>query len=97
MNVRTRAVFDTAFHRSMPDVASLYAIPTRLAKKHGIRRFGFHETSPPLSDGKGCPLIEQKPAAGKSRDHAPGKRLLRHCIAKGKSIDYTMGFNHLKG
>ena len=39
------AVFDTAFHRTIPDVASLYAIPIGLAEKHGIRRFGFHGTS----------------------------------------------------
>ena len=39
------AVFDTAFHRTIPDVASLYAIPPDLAEKHGIRRFGFHGTS----------------------------------------------------
>jgi acetate kinase len=36
------AVFDTAFHHSLPDRASRYAIPQGLAEKHGIRRYGFH-------------------------------------------------------
>ena len=36
------AVFDTAFHRTMPEVARHYAIPTELADRHHIRRYGFH-------------------------------------------------------
>jgi acetate kinase len=36
------AVFDTAFHRTMPDVAGLYAIPRDLAERHALRRYGFH-------------------------------------------------------
>ncbi len=39
------AVFDTAFHHTIPEIASLYPIPTELSEKHGIRRFGFHGTS----------------------------------------------------
>src|SRR5206468_4621616 len=39
------AVFDTAFHRTLPDVAARYAIPHELAKKHALRRYGFHGIS----------------------------------------------------
>jgi len=39
------AVFDTAFHASLPERASRYAIPSHLALRHGIRRFGFHGIS----------------------------------------------------
>jgi len=39
------AVFDTAFHQTMPDYASHYAIPSELYEKHGIRKYGFHGTS----------------------------------------------------
>jgi acetate kinase len=39
------AIFDTAFHQSMPDKAYVYGLPYSLYKKHGIRRYGFHGTS----------------------------------------------------
>jgi acetate kinase len=39
------AVFDTAFHRSLPEHACLYAVPDELYTNHGIRRYGFHGTS----------------------------------------------------
>src|SRR5689334_3198686 len=39
------AVFDTAFHATMPDVAARYAIPVELAEKHALRRYGFHGIS----------------------------------------------------
>ena len=39
------AVFDTAFHQTMPEEAYLYAIPYRYYKQYGIRRYGFHGTS----------------------------------------------------
>ena len=39
------AVFDTAFHQTLPPHASTYAIPPELATRHGVRRYGFHGTS----------------------------------------------------
>ena len=44
-NVPMVAVFDTAFHQTMPDYAYLYAIPYKYFEKYGIRRYGFHGTS----------------------------------------------------
>lgn len=44
-HVPAGAVFDTPFHRTMPDAAARYAIPHELADKHGLRRYGFHEIS----------------------------------------------------
>ena len=44
-NVPQVIVFDTVFHQTMPDYAYTYAIPTDMAKKYGIRRYGFHGTS----------------------------------------------------
>src|SRR5215212_5298844 len=41
------AIFDTAFHHSLPDVAYLYAIPYQLYRRHRVRRYGFHGTSHP--------------------------------------------------
>lgn len=55
------AVFDTAFHRTIPDVAALYAIPLDLAEKHGIRRFGFHGTSHRYLLAKAAHLLGKRP------------------------------------
>ena len=44
-NVPHGAVFDTAFHQTMPDYAYMYALPYSLYEQHGIRRYGFHGTS----------------------------------------------------
>ena len=44
-NVPMVAVFDTAFHQTMPKKSYLYGLPYELYKKYGIRRYGFHGTS----------------------------------------------------
>ena len=46
------AVFDTAFHQTLPEHAYLYAIPKKLYRDHGVRRYGFHGTSHRLSPSK---------------------------------------------
>jgi acetate kinase len=96
-NVPGVAVFDTAFHRTIPDVASTYAIPVDIAQKHGLRRFGFHGTSHRYVSQK---LLE---SMGRS---APGTRLITcHlgngasvcAIRDGCSIDTSMGMTPLEG
>jgi acetate kinase len=91
------AVFDTAFHRTIPDVASLYAIPTGLAEKHGIRRFGFHGTSHRYLLERAAHLLGKRP----QEVNLVTMHLESGCsvtaIAKGKSIDNTMGFTPLEG
>ena len=91
------AVFDTAFHRTIPDVASLYAIPTGLAEKHNIRRFGFHGTSHRYMLERAAHLLG-KP----SREiNLVTLHLESGCsvnaIARGRSVDNTMGFTPLEG
>ncbi len=44
-SVANAAIFDTAFHRTMPDFAYMYALPYDFYDKHNIRRYGFHGTS----------------------------------------------------
>jgi acetate kinase len=91
------AVFDTAFHRTIPDVAATYAIPAEVAEKHGLRRYGFHGTSHRYVSQK---LLEEMGRA------APGTRLITcHlgngasvcAIRDGLSIDTSMGMTPLKG
>ncbi len=91
------AVFDTAFHRTIPDVAALYAIPNELANKHGIRRFGFHGTSHRYMLERAAHLLGKPP----HKVNLVTLHLESGCsataIAKGRSVDNTMGFTPLEG
>jgi acetate kinase len=91
------AVFDTAFHQSMPEEAYLYPIPYSLYKEQGIRRYGFHGTSHryvamALSETLGEPL---------ERMNLISVHLGNGCsataIKQGKSVDTTMGLTPLEG
>ncbi len=91
------AVFDTAFHQTMPSHAYMYGLPYVLYKRHGIRRYGFHGTShlfvsERLSEITGKPLEEQKVITC----HL-GNGCSVAAIKEGKSIDTSMGFTPLEG
>jgi acetate kinase len=91
------AVFDTAFHQTMPNHAYMYGLPYVLYKRHGIRRYGFHGTShlfvsERLSELTGKPLTEQKVVTC----HL-GNGCSVAAIKEGKSIDTSMGFTPLEG
>src|SRR6056297_2618693 len=51
------AVFDTAFHQTMPDYAYMYALPYEMYEKHGVRRYGFHGTSHKFVAQKACKAV----------------------------------------
>jgi acetate kinase len=91
------AVFDTSFHRTIPDTASLYAIPTDLADKHGIRRFGFHGTSYRYILERAAHLLGKPP----QELNLVAMHLESGCsvtaIKQGRSVDNTMGFTPLEG
>ena len=91
------AVFDTAFHRTIPDVAALYAIPTALAEKHGIRRFGFHGTSHRYLLERAAYLLGKSPQDVNLVTMHLESGCSATAIARGKSIDNTMGFTPLEG
>jgi acetate kinase len=91
------AVFDTAFHQTMPAVARTYALPYELASRHGIHRYGFHgiaHTS--LADGYAA--FTEKPL---SDTRIITLQLGNGCsvtaIAGGKSVETSMGFTPLEG
>ena len=91
------AVFDTAFHRTIPDVAATYAIPVDVAQKHGLRRYGFHGTSHRYVSQK---LLEVmgRPAAGTRLITCHlGNGASVCAILDGKSIDTSMGMTPLEG
>ena len=91
------AVFDNAFHSTMPEEAYLYALPYELYEKHGIRKYGFHGTS--------HRYVSQEVANALGKDIKDLKIISCHlgngssvCAIKGgKSIDTSMGFTPLAG
>lgn len=91
------AVFDTAFHRTLPEHAWRYAVPDELYRQYGIRRYGFHGTSHQFVTGRaakllGVPLDEFNAVVA----HL-GNGVSLTAIQGGASIDTSMGFTPLEG
>jgi acetate kinase len=91
------AVFDTAFHRTIPEVASRYAIPVDLSDKHGIRRFGFHGTSHRYMLEKSARMLGRNPADLRLVTMHLESGCSVTAIEHGRSVDNTMGFTPLEG
>ena len=91
------AVFDTAFHQTMPEHAYMYGIPYTLYKKYGIRRYGFHGTSHRYVSRRACEFL--------GLDYQKTKIITAHignggsitAIENGKSVDTSMGFTPVEG
>lgn len=89
------AVFDTAFHASIPPVAYTYALPYELYKKHGIRRYGFHGTSHYYVANRAAKLAESN-SFGCITIHL-GNGCSMAAVKNGKCIDTSMGLTPLEG
>ena len=91
------AVFDTAFHATLPEHAYLYGLPYTMYKDQGIRRYGFHGTS--------HQFVAREAAAHLNRSLAELKLITCHlgngssvtAVKDGRSIDTSMGFTPLEG
>jgi acetate kinase len=83
------AVFDTAFHATIPEVASTYALPQRFREDWGIRRFGFHGLS--VEWAAECVRVERLVVC-----HLGGGCSVT-AVRDGRSVDTTMGFTPLEG
>jgi len=91
------AVFDTAFHQTMPEHAYLYALPYELYTKHRVRRYGFHGTSHRFIASRAAELLG-KPAENINIINCHlGNGASVCAIQNGKSIDTSMGFTPLEG
>ena len=91
------AVFDTAFHQSMPEHAYLYAVPQAWYKDHGVRKYGFHGTSYRYIT-EACAKQLNKPEEELNILCAHlGNGCSASAIANGKSIDTSMGLTPLDG
>lgn len=90
-------VFDTSFFQSMPQKAYIYALPMRLYKEHGIRRYGFHGTSHKFILDNAAKLLD-KPVEETSIISAHlGNGCSVTAIEKGKAVDTSLGFTPLEG
>lgn len=91
------AVFDTAFHSTLPEYAYMYALPYELYEEEGIRRYGFHGTS--------HSYVSRKAAETLGIEYDEFNGIIAHCgngasicaIENGKSVDTSMGFTPLEG
>lgn len=90
------AVFDTAFHQTMPDVAYRYAIPKELYEKDHIRRYGFHGTSHNYVSNRASQITEQAGKHGWLVAHL-GNGCSATAVYDGKSLDTSMGLTPLEG
>jgi acetate kinase len=91
------AVFDTAFHRTMPQVASRYAIPPELADLHHIQRYGFHGIAHRYLVERYA-AIAQRPLAGlKLVTLQLGNGCSAAAVSGGRSLDTSMGLTPLEG
>lgn len=95
-NLPQVAVFDTAFHQSMPDVAFRYAIPKELYEEYGIRRYGFHGTSHAYVSHRASKLSNTPAPHGWLTAHL-GNGCSAAAIYDGKSLDTSMGLTPLEG
>lgn len=91
------AVFDTGFHRSIPAQASTYAIDLDLARKHGIRRFGFHGIAHASLAGICAAAVNRPLAQLRLITLQLGNGCSATAIDRGRSVDTSMGFTPLEG
>ncbi len=91
------AVFDTAFHQSLPPRAYLYALPERLYRRHKIRRYGFHGQSHYYVSRRLYELAEMPKAGSRVITCHLGNGCSMAAIVDGNSVDTSMGLTPLAG
>ena len=91
------AVFDTAFHRTLPEHAWRYAVPDELYKKYGIRRYGFHGTSFEYVTRHAAALLAMPAEEFSGVIAHLGNGASVTAVQNGRSIDTSMGFTPLEG
>lgn len=91
------AVFDTAFHQTMPEHAYLYPIPYEYYEKYGIRRYGFHGTSHRYVSKRVCEFLGIPQEGSKIITCHIGNGGSVAAIKDGKCIDTSMGLTPLEG
>ncbi len=91
------AVFDTAFHHTLPAYAAQYPIPHNLANRYHIRRYGFHGIAHRYMSERYAMLTATPPEQLKLITLQLGSGCSATAIAAGRSVDTSMGFTPLEG
>ncbi len=91
------AVFDTAFHQSMPAKSFMYAIPYSLYSTYKVRRYGFHGTSHRYVHKRACEILNVDVNKQKIITCHLGNGASIAAIENGKSLDTSMGFTPVEG
>ena len=91
------AVFDTAFHQTMPPKAYMYALPYAYYEEDKVRRYGFHGTSHKYVAGRAAAMLGKKPEEVKLISCHLGNGSSITAVDGGKSVDTSMGFTPLAG
>lgn len=91
------AVFDTAFHQTLPSEAYLYAVPYELYAEHGVRRYGFHGTSHRYVAGEAAKLLGKGPEEANLITAHLGNGCSMTAVREGRSVDTSMGLTPLEG
>ena len=91
------AVFDTAFHQTLPDYAYFYPLPYSLYEKHNIRRYGFHGTSHRYVSQRVCKFLDVPYESQRIITAHIGNGVSTAAIKDGKSVDTSMGMNPIEG
>jgi len=91
------AVFDTAFHHSLPTKAYLYGLPYNLYQKYAIRRYGFHGTSHYYVSRRAAALLNKERLQTNLITCHLGNGCSITAIEKGMSVDTSMGLTPLEG
>lgn len=96
-NVKQVAVFDTAFHQTMPAESYIYALPYEYYEKYKIRRFGFHGTSHKYITNRAAEMLGKNVNEVNLITCHLGNGSSICAVKNGKSIDTSMGFTPLEG
>ncbi|GAA8271049.1 acetate kinase [Helicobacter pylori] len=96
-NIPQIAVFDTAFHATMPSYAYMYALPYELYEKYQIRRYGFHGTSHHYVAKEAAEFLNTAYEKFNAISLHLGNGSSAAAIQKGKSVDTSMGLTPLEG
>lgn len=91
------AVFDTAFHQTLPEHAYTYAVPLEWRDQHRIRRYGFHGTSHKFVSGEAARLLGRPVKSVNSIVLHLGNGASATAVAGGRSVDTSMGVTPLEG
>ena len=91
------AVFDTAFHQTLPPHAYTYAVPPHWTEEYGVRRYGFHGTSHAYVSRAAARLLGRRPQETNLIVLHLGNGASATAVAGGRSIDTSMGLTPLEG